>query len=541
MRSAWCALRVYQDNDVSSGERGRQVTVETTAQHEALVQSLMDPARWFGGGGDRRRIDTHISTVILAGDFAYKLKKPLNLGFLDFLTVESRHRACLEELRLNSRHAPEIYQAVCAITGSIDRPAIDGAGEVIDWAVRMARFDPDAILSKLVDRIDKALIDELAVRVARFHAEAAACEPLDPYGAPEAVYAPMAQNLEQIRTRAPRFAADIEPLSRWTVAQSRRLHSVLEKRKAEGHVRECHGDLHLGNVALIDGQPVVFDAIEFNAGLRWIDTFNDIGFMTMDLQERGRSDLAYRFLDRYLQDSGDYEGITLLRFYEVYRALVRAKIAAIRISQADLSDEEYLTVAAELAGYIGFARQLSESRHGAMIITQGVSGSGKSHVSRTLPEILPAVRLRSDVERKRILGIDPGADATDRGAYSLQLTRQTYTRLVTLARTVVRAGYVAVVDATFLKRDQRGRFRELAKELGVPFAIIDCDAPVEILRERISRRADQPDNISDADFSVLEAQLWSRDTLSEEEVAVSVPVRPDCPLDQGRLQRILGT
>jgi hypothetical protein len=199
--------------------------------------------------GNRRRIDTHISTVILAGDLAYKLKKPLDLGFLDFLDIGSRHRACLEELRLNRRLAPEIYQAVCAITGSVANPDVDGEGEVIDWAVRMVRFDPDAILSNLTDRLDHGLIDSLAARVARFHAEAAICDPADPYGAPEAVCAPMVQNLEQIRAYCPQLAGRLDPLDRWTAGQCAGLESVLRRRKSEGRIRECHGDLHLGNVA----------------------------------------------------------------------------------------------------------------------------------------------------------------------------------------------------------------------------------------------------------------------------------------------------
>lgn len=516
------------------------MTVETTAQHEALIQSLMDPVCWPEGGGNRKRIDTHISTVILAGDVAYKLKKPLDLGFLDFFSIEARHRACIEELRLNSRLAPHIYQAVCAVTGSIDRPQIDGDGEIVDWTVRMRRFDPDAILSKLMHRLDAKLIDLLAQRVARFHADTAKCDPAEPYGSPDAAYAPMQQNLAQIAERTPQFASDIEPVADWSAAQRQSLESSLQQRKLLGHIRECHGDLHLGNVALIDEEPVMFDAIEFNPGLRWIDTTNDIAFMTMDLQERGRTDLAYRFLDRYLQDSGDYEGLRVLRFYEVYRALVRAKISAIRSGQADLNSREREDVHAELTGYIGFATKLIRPRHGAVIITHGVSGSGKSHVAKTLPDFLPAVRLRSDVERKRILGVEPHSDATGQGAYFSELTTRTYARLEALAGTVVKAGYVAVVDATFLKRAQRDRFRMLAQSQYVPFVIIDCDAPVEVLRDRIMLRRERLDNVSDADISVLEAQLKSRECLSDGELEMSLAVRPGEPLNWEELSaRIL--
>jgi aminoglycoside phosphotransferase family enzyme/predicted kinase len=515
------------------------VTVETTAQHEKLIQSLMDPQRWPEGGADRCRIDTHISTVVLAGDVAYKLKKPLDLGFLDFFTIDARRRACMEELRLNNRLAPQVYQAVVAITGSIERPQIDGDGEPIDWAVRMRRFDPDAILSRLMDRLNTDLIGSLAGHVARFHQAAARCDPAEAYGSADSVYAPMTQNLEQICKRTPQFCADVEPLEQWSAAQRRHLDGVLRQRKSDGHIRECHGDLHLGNVALIDGEPVMFDAIEFNPGLRWIDTISDIAFMTMDLQERGRVDLAYRFLDRYLQACGDYDGLAVLRFYEVYRALVRAKIAAIRSGQADISDIERNAVHNELTGYVTFAEQLISPRRGAIVITQGVSGSGKSHVSERLPDFLPAVRLRSDVERKRILGVDPHSEATARGAYSSELTLKTYARLESLADTVVGAGYVAVVDATFLKRAQRDRFRALAESLRVPFVIIDCDAPLEVLRDRIIGRWGQAGNVSDADLVVLDTQLAAREELSETERRASIAVRPEKALNPDELEKLV--
>jgi aminoglycoside phosphotransferase family enzyme/predicted kinase len=515
------------------------VIIQTADQHEALIQSLMDNNRWPDGGGERRRIDTHISTVVLAGAHAYKLKKPLDLGFLDFLSLESRHQACLEELRINRRLAPEIYQAVCAVTGSVDAPAMDGPGPVIDWAVRMQRFDPDAILSNLSAQLQPGLIDALAQRVAAFHAAAAVCPDDQLFGTPQVAFAPMRDNFEQIHALAGR-AGDpvVVALQTWTEERYQGLRETLHRRKVEGHVRECHGDLHLGNVALIEGQPVVFDAIEFNPGFRWIDTINDVGFMTMDLHHCGRDALAYRFLDRYLQTGGDYAGLGVLQFYEVYRAMVRAKIAAIRVQQP-LPDQERRAVAAELAAYIDLADRLTASRRGAVVIGHGVSGSGKSYVSEMLPGPLPAVRLRSDVERKRLLGIDPHDDATALGAYSADLSQRTYARLAELARLVVQAGYIAVVDATFLQRTQRTTFRELAAALRVPFVILDCDAPPRVLRERILRRRREAGNVSDADLQVLEMQLRTRDALDDDECDASVPVRPDRPLVVDELRQRL--
>ena len=515
------------------------MSIQTPAEHEALIQALMDANRWPQGGGDRRRIDTHISSVVLAGDLAYKIKKPLDLGFLNFLTLEARHAACEEELRLNSRHAPQIYLAVCAINGSIDAPVIDGPGPVIDWAVCMRRFDPDAILSNLAAQLHPELIDVLARRVAEFHAGAAICPDDQPFGTPEVALAPMQDNFEQIHALVSRGADPvIDRLHAWTDAQYARLRETLRRRKAQGHVRECHGDLHLGNVALIDDRPVVFDAIEFNPGFRWIDTINDVGFMSMDLHHCGREQLAYRFLDRYLQANGDYAGLGVLQFYEVYRAMVRAKIAAIREHQG-LPDQERRAVEAELATYVDLADRLSRARRGAVVIGHGVSGSGKSYVSGQLPGPLPAVRLRSDVERKRLLGVDAQIDATALGAYSTELTRRTYARLAELARPVVQAGYIAVVDATFLHAAQRRPFRDLAAALQVPFVILDCDAPQEVLRERILGRRREAGNVSDADLGVLEMQLRTRDRLDDDEMAVSVAVRPDRPLVVEDLRRRL--
>lgn len=519
------------------------MAVENAEQHEMLIQALMDPLRWSEGGGDRRRIDTHVSTVVLAGAYAYKIKKPLNLGFLDFLSMQARHDACREELRLNSRLAPQIYQQVCRITGSIDQPGVDSGtddgAEAIDWAVRMRRFDPDAVLSNMSAELTPDLIEALAVRVAVFHRDIAVCDPREPFGNPDAAYQPMIQNLEQIRAFAPGVADQLPTLEEWTQQTRRQLDALLRARKQKGFIRECHGDLHLGNVALIEGEPVVFDAIEFNPGLRWIDTANDIGFMTMDLRQRGRPDLAARFLDAYLRESGDFACLQLLRFYEVYRALVRAKIAAIRGSQADLDQQERRDVMAELAAYLSFALTLVEPRRGAVVITRGVSGSGKSYLSERLLDQLPAVRLRSDVERKRLLGIKPTDDASKQGAYSSELTEQTYARLEMLAGETVQAGYIAIVDATFLKRAQRSRFRELAEAFAVPFVILDVDASVEVLQARILGRRNRTDNVSDADLGVLEAQLAAREPLDDAESENALQVTPGRPLDPAELAALI--
>lgn len=533
-------------------------SVSTADQHETLIASLLDPARWPAGGGDRRRIDTHISTVVLAGDLALKIKKPLDLGFLDFRRLAAREAACREELRVNSRTAPQIYQAVVALTGRPDRPDLGGAGPVIDWAVKMRRFDPDAILSLQTDRLDAALVDRLARLVADFHAAAPRCAADAPYGTAQAVTRPTRDNFSRMRSalaaggggeEAASSGTDdsgvdrhaLDRLEAWSEERSLALQGRFAGRRRAGHVRECHGDLHLGNIALIDDRPVMFDAIEFDPALRWIDTMNDLAFLYMDLCERDRADLADRLLDAYLQQGGDYAGLDLLRYYAVYRALVRAKVAAIRLGQ-HLDAAGRRKVHREIDAYLALASRLSQPGVGALVITHGVSGSGKSHAAADLIGRLPtpAVRVRSDIERKRLLGIDPRDAATGHQAYTADLTARTYTRLAEAAAAVAGNGYIAIVDATFLQRAQRERLRDLAGDLGVAFAIIDCDAPPATLQRRIAERSQRPDNVSDADLAVLRRQLETREPLTPEEQARCLSVRPGMPPDAGRLTALLG-
>jgi len=495
------------------------VSVDNLEHHETLIDAMMDPHRWPQGGTDRRRIDTHISSVILAGEHAYKIKKPVELGFLDFLSLESRRLACKEELRLNRRLAPDIYQAVVPITGTPESPDVSGKGDPIDWAVQMRRFDPDALLSNPEQPLNTDLILALAERVATFHQQAAVSD--GKFGTPDQAFAAMQGNFDSLRAQGKSNSA-LEILEGWSSRQFHRLQPLMQERLMHGRVRECHGDLHLGNIALVDTQPLVFDAIEFNPSFRWIDTISDIAFLTMDLRHRGRSELAFMFLDRYLQEYGDYPGLALLRLYEIYRALVRAKVAAIRQSQPELTPGQRKQLQEELDSYIQLAGEIAQEKQPGIIITHGVSGSGKSWATRNLPGQLPAIRIRSDVERKRLLNLDPQASASDIGGYSPQMTERTYQRLLQLTKLISQAGYVAVVDATFLKRSHREPFEKLAQRQGIPYVIVDCDAPTEQLRARIESRKQSKENVSDADIEVMLMQQRSREPLTKTERSKSL-------------------
>jgi hypothetical protein len=508
------------------------MSIDTVADHERLIEAMMDPRAWSAGGARRERIDTHISTVVLAGELAFKIKKPLDLGFLDFVSLDSRKRACAEEIRLNRRLAPEIYLGVSRVTGSVAHPEIDGAGETIDWAVRMRRFDARAILSRQVEKIDASLIDDLAEQVAAFHLVIAKA-PAGMSGGAQAACAPMRQNFEQIAQFVPTRADAMGPLSAWTEEACERLAAVMNRRHEDGFTREGHGDLHLGNVALIDGSPVVFDAIEFNPAFRWIDVINDIAFLVMDLTRRGLEPLAQRFLNRYLESTGDFDGLRLLALYCVYRALVRAKIAAIRVSQLDRAAAERVSVERELDGYLQLAGELAQrsANRGGIVLMHGVSGSGKSVVAQALADSLYAVTVRSDVERKRLLGLQPADDAAAHDGYRREVTESTYRRLLDVAAMIAGAGYVAIVDATFLSRARRDCFGQLARKRRLPFAIVACDAAKEVLVERIRARSTRADNVSDADLDVLSSQLADREPVAADEADRVWTVSPTQDLD----------
>ena len=489
-----------------------------------MIDALRDPARYPHPAQRVEVLETHISWVLLAGEYAYKIKKPVALGFLDFSTLQARRFYCDEELRLNRRTAPQLYLEVVPITGSASAPRLGGTGEAIDYAVKMRRFSQDALMSRMAEAgaLRSEHIDALAQVVAAFHARVARATAGQPYGSAAEVLAPAMQNFDQIEALggAGAEAPLLARLRAWTGEEHDRLRELFDARRSEGFVRECHGDLHLGNVALLEGRPTPFDGIEFNESFRWIDVMNEVAFMAMDLADRKLPRLAQRFLNAYLEATGDYPGLAVLRFYMVYRALVRAKVACIRERQDGLAEEARRRAEREHHEYLRLADSLAHGSRPALILMHGLAGSGKTTVAQCLLEALGAVRLRSDVERKRLAGLGAEArshSALGAGLYTAELTGRAYGRLAELARAILRAGYPAIVDATFLLRAQRRDFSALANDLRVPWAIASCEAPLEVLRERVERRGRGAHDASEAGIEVLEHQIASLEPLSEEE------------------------
>ena len=477
----------------------RDLTIE---QHRTLVAALQAAL-----GPGTERIETHISTLLLHGGFADKLRKPLSLPFLDFASAAARRRDCEEELRLNRRTAPQLYLEVRPVLGTPEAPRIGEPGEAagaIDWLLRMRRFDNDQLLDRLAARgaLVDADIDALARCVADFHAALPASPAA--WGAPEGVLAWARANFEALGAQAS------DDLHDWTEREFERIAPLLALRRAQGFVREGHGDLHLGNIVRIDGEPLPFDGIEFNPALRHTDTLADAAFVFMDLWRHGLQRGAWRFASGYAERGGDFAGLALLPFFAVYRALVRAQVAAIRGDAAALQRD--LRVAGELA-------QLRRPRP-LLLLTSGLSGSGKSTVALEFLQSLGAVRVRSDVERKRLAGVAVTARPTDEQAHALYgpaMTRRTYARLNGIAVDLLRAGLNVIVDAAALRRSERDALRALAASAGADFHIVECVAPDVVLRERITRRLADDRDASDATLAVLDLQLRVREPLAAEE------------------------
>ena len=513
------------------------------AAHAVMVTALRQPGACAGAPGASGLIETHLSSLLLAGAQVYKLKKPIVTGFVDFSTLEARHEACEQELRLNRRTAPRWYLSVVAVRQTATGVRITLAGDnsvagapVLDWAVHMRRFDDSQRLDRLAQRgeLTGEMIDRLAETVARFHAQQVPAPP--GYGRAEATRHWARENLAELAALVQGDAdcQAVSALQRWTEQRGAALAGLMDLRCRTGHVREVHGDLHLGNIVWSGGAPVLFDALEFNDSLRHIDTLGDLAFCFMDLQAQGLPRLAWRFISNALEASGDWAALPLLAWWAVYRAAVRAKVALLGAAGSDGPAQRlaldgqvrrYLAVAAGLAGLAPAEPEASGLR---LVLMFGLAGAGKSTVAAALAERLGAVRLRSDVERKRLFGASPTA-RTVPGLYSLDATRRTYERLQELAHEALGAGVSVVVDAASLRRSERDGMRAVAAQHGADFTLLVCTAPPDVLQARLQLRQRANNDASDATPEVLSFQQSVAEWPAEDEAADTMRLNTDLP------------
>lgn len=544
------------------------------AQLPTLIQALLSAARLAHGAANVALHETHGAWVLLAGEHAYKIKKPVHLPFMDFSTLALRRAACLAELSVNHRFEqapphPALYTEVLPIVGTVDaprwgQPGQDGAA-AIEYAVHMRRFDDALTLDHLCTRsglghsaLTANHLTDFAADLARIQRNAAIATPDMPFGHPADVLAQAQANVDALQALNPPAPAQatLAWLADWTVRQHQRLAPLMARRLRDGRVREGHGDLHLGNLALIDGRVQAFDAIEFNDQFRWTDVASDTAFTWMDLIHHGQPGLASVLLSAWLDATGDAEATDVLPFYAVYRAMVRAKVTGIRLVQltagtgmaagaeaaksAALPDGQRISMAAtaclaDLQAHIQLARQLAEPAVPELVITHGLSGSGKTWAaSRWLAADTTgrAIRLRSDIERDRVTPAlsaerttkapnTPQASAEPAPDRYATTTRDAvYQHMAQRAAHLLQAGWRVLVDATFLQRQQRDAFAAVAQQAGCPFHILACQAPPDTLRARIRQRLAAGGDASEATLAVLERQLLSVEALTPAEQAV---------------------
>ena len=499
--------------------------------------------------GPVRLVETHVSWVLLTDTLAYKLKKPLRLPFLDFSSLAARRHFCEEELRVNRRLAPSLYLDVVELRDSARGPVFGGAGELLDVAVRMRRFDDGALWSEraLHDSLLPAQIDAMAHRLASFHGEAAIAPPDSEFGS-SALHRQVTRGLVDGLDTWLRGAGaagdgfDSQALRAWLPLQIGHLAAFFDQRRRAGRVRECHGDLHLANLLQNGDDATAFDALEFDPQLRWIDPLHDIAFVVMDLMAFRQEPLAWRFLSAYLDASGDHEGLPGLRFFLVSRALVRAQVAALRSSPGQTPAVRQAATGPTAWDYLRLAARLTAPPVAWMAITHGLPGSGKSFFSQQLLQSIGALRVRSDVERKRLFGLaalQSSREQVPGGIYDSASTQRTYARLLDVARLAAGGGWPLIVDAAFARAGERRAFRDHAQARGLAFAIIECRAPLPVLRQRLLQRRAGGGDPSEADVEVLERLRSADEPLQPQEWMQALDVEADLSNTPAELSRRL--
>ncbi len=511
-----------------------------TSRSHFSIEALLDPSAFPHEVSEIQLMETHISWVVLTGPFAYKIKKPVHFDFVDYSTLQRRKLFCEMELKLNRRFAPGLYLDVVPIFEREGRLMVgsDCSTEApspperqpVEYAVKMEEFPQDAVVSARLHHPELTgdQIERFGIRLAQFHETIESATPQRDCVQLGHLKKDALENFDAVHDAVSVQQRDefLNPLKLWTLNEFEKLKPKFQSRLNGGMVRLCHGDLHLRNIVQFTGKLIPFDGIEFNEEFQWIDLLSEISFPVMDFVARGRPDLGWRLLNAYLEAAGDYEDLDVLRFYLVYRSLVRAKVTWLNPKNhlpppagADSNATGGVPPSeAPWLKYFSAAQYFAFELRPTLSITHGFSGSGKSTAAMQILEQSGGIRIRSDVERQRL------ADKfKTRDKYSPEMTNWVYSHLLELCELAIKSGFPVVIDGTFLKQSPRSMFRQLAERLDVEFLILDCDAPVEELQQRIRRRGHDP---SEATLDVLAQQMESHDPLTTEELQFVRKIQP---------------
>jgi uncharacterized protein len=498
-----------------------------------VIQAMLAPGFYpHSAQAEIPLIQTHVSYVFLTGEFVYKLKKPVNFGFLDFSTLEQRQHFCEEELRLNQRGAAELYLEVVAITETATGFEINGSGTPVEYGVKMKQFPQEALLSAMFDRgeLTAQHMQDLAKEVAKFHAQADINDHIRSYGTVEKVRQAFDENYDQSAgfvdfggAPGPQTQAQFDATKAYSDEFFAKNAAALTDRIKADKIRECHGDAHLRNIALWQERLWLFDCIEFNEPFRFVDTMYDVGFICMDLDARDRRDFSNIFLNAYLEQTGDYEGLQVLPLYLSRQAYVRAKVTSFLLGDPSIPEAVKAESRITAAAYYKLAYDYTQNSTGQLVMMAGLSGSGKSTTGKAIAQGHGAIHLRSDAIRKQLAGISVETRGGD-DIYTDAMTQKTYDRLLSLGLMLAQQGYTVVLDAKYDRAALREPVVSQAQAAGVALTIVHCDAPIDVLKTRVAARTG---DIADATVAVLAQQTWEDFTDSDRNLVKTIDTTAD--------------
>lgn len=463
-------------------------------------------------------LQTHISFILLTGDYAYKIKKIVDFGFLDYSTLEKRRYFCEQELRMNQQQAPDLYLEVLPIIEIGDRFQFgEQEDSGIEYALKMRQFPEENLFINLFtqDQLTTKEMEELGKVVAQFHQNCPTNHDILKWGEIAQIRHSIDGNYQKTQKYIGccQTQEQYEQTKQYTDSFFETYQAVFQSRIDHHWIRECHGDLHLKNICLYQNQILLFDRIEFNEEFRFVDVMYDVAFVVMDLEGRGRADLGNRFLNTYIEQMGDWEGLQLLPFYLTRQAYVRAKVNSLILDDPAVSEEQKEIAKQEAIQYYKLAWQYTRRSSGGIVMMSGLSGSGKSTTARKLSKRLNAIHIRSDAVRKHLAHVplyEPGGEEI----YTLEMTEKTYQRLLELGLLLAKQGFWVILDAKYDQQEQRGKVIETCNSYQLPLQIIECTAPMDILQERLQHRQG---DIADATADLLTSQRAKAQPFTDDE------------------------
>lgn len=504
--------------------------------HETFVEELKNPKTFdLPKESKLQMIQTHISFVILTDSYAYKIKKPVDFGFLDFSTLDKRKHFCEEELRLNSRLCPELYESVITFTKTDNgnHLEINGKGPVADYAIKMKQFPQDNIMTHLLkkDLITKVHIDDLVDQLVSFYNESPASKEISSYGSVNAVKKNIDENFEQTKDKiGVTISKDqFEHIKQVNDLFFNENSTVLNQRKENGFIKSCHGDLHSGNIVLFNSSLCIFDCIEFNKRFRYIDVASDIGFLAMDLDIQNRPFLSSYLIHQYIEKSKDSSLLTVLNLYKSYRAYVRGKVLGFQLDDPHFNQKkkqellQQISLYFELSDYYAFLMDIQiKQKRPIVFMMSGLTGTGKSTVANKIAVDYNATVINSDVVRKETEGIDKferHLDDPNTGMYSPKRVHQTYKNVMDYAKDILKRENNVVLDATFQKRKHRLMAKALAEKFNALFIPVYCTCPESVAKKWLEERM-KSKSVSDGRWEIYQTQKETFDMFADDEQPV---------------------